>query len=161
MKAVGAICDANVLIDYYKADEDLIRELVRFWENVFVPDIVLHEVHQISLERAEGLGLEIVETPLRLPVVKSLSLPDRACLYFVIENGWTCIANDRKLRKECISRGCTPVWGLEMLLTLVSAARITPARARDAAIRIEADNPLITRATLAEFLHQLGDIKMG
>jgi hypothetical protein len=35
----AAICDANVLIDYIKVDEDLVRELVACWETVYVPDI--------------------------------------------------------------------------------------------------------------------------
>jgi len=160
MKVVVAICDANVLIDYCKADEDLIRELVGFWGIVTVPDIVLHEVLQLSLERAEALGLEIVETPLVLPEARSLSLPDRACLHFVLEKGWACIAKDRRLRNECARNGCPTVWGLEMLLKLVSAEMVTIDRARNAAIRIAADNPLINRATLADFLRQLGGIRM-
>jgi hypothetical protein len=96
--------------------------------------------------------------PTSLPEVKSLSLQDRACLHFVIKNGWTCIANDRRLRNECISRGHTAVWGLEMLLMMVSAGRITLSRAREAAIRIQNDNPLITKTTLREFLRQLDEI---
>ncbi len=160
-KVIGAICDANVLIDYVKADADLIKELVGFWGRVYVPDIVLLEVRQISPERAKSLGLEIMETPLSLPEVKSLSLQDRACLYFVIENGWTCIANDRQLRNECTRNSGKVIWGLEMLLKLVSAGMITKGRAREAGIKIKADNPLILEATLTEFLQQLDKVENG
>jgi rRNA-processing protein FCF1 len=137
-KVVGAICDANVLIDYARADADLNKALVGFWGRVYVPDIVLLEVRQISPERAESLGLEIIETPLALPETKSLSLQDRGCLHFVIDNGWTCIANDRLLRNECTRNGGKVIWGLEMLLKLVSAGRITKDPAREAGIRIRA-----------------------
>jgi hypothetical protein len=50
------------------------------------------------------------------------------------------------------------VWGLEMLLKLVSAGRIPSARARDAATHIKSDNPLITEVILADFLRQLDDL---
>ena len=36
-----AICDANVLIDYASVDEDVIREMITFWEKVYIPDSVL------------------------------------------------------------------------------------------------------------------------
>jgi rRNA-processing protein FCF1 len=157
-KVIGAICDANVLIDYAKADMTLLVELVGFWGRVYVPDIVLREVRQLPRERAEALGLIILETPLSLPEARSLSFQDRACLHFVIENGWTCIANDRRLRDECANRGRTTVWGLEMLLKLVSAGKIPSARARDAATHIRSDNPLITEVILADFLRQLDDL---
>ena len=36
-KKETAISDANILIDYASVDEDLIREIVIYWEKVFVP----------------------------------------------------------------------------------------------------------------------------
>lgn len=158
---VAAICDANVLIDYVKADEDLIRELVAFWGKVFVPDIVLFEVKQLPFARAEELGLTIIETPLTLPPGAGLSGPDRACLHYVLERGWTCLANDRHLRNECIKQSGRVVWGLEMLLILVSDRRITKARARDIAIKINEDNPVITKNVLDDFLEKLNEFKVG
>jgi hypothetical protein len=151
----AAICDANVLIDYVKADEHIFRELVAYWGTVFVPDIVLFEARQLSLTRADELGLTIIETPLALPPAPGLSKADRACLHYVLERGWTCIVNDRRLRSECIKQGGTVVWGLEMLLILASERRITKARARRIATRIKADNPLITGSIIDDFIDKL------
>lgn len=148
---VAAICDANVLIDYVKADEDVIRELVVYWGAVYVPDRVLIEVRQLSFQRAEELGLTIIETPLILPAGAGLSEQDRACLHYVLDRGWTCIANDRHLRSECGRQGGRVVWGLEMLLLLVTNHQITQARAQDIAKKINIDNPEITDKILEDF----------
>jgi hypothetical protein len=156
--SVAAICDANVLIDYVKADEDLIRELVVYWGAVYVPDRVLIEVRQLCFQRAEELGLTIIETPLILPAGAGLSEQDRACLHYVLDRGWTCIANDRHLRSECGRPGGRVVWGLEMLLLLVTNRQITQARARDIAKKINIDNPEITDKILADFLGKLAHL---
>lgn len=151
----AAICDANVLIDYVDADEDIITELVAFWGAVYVPDRVLNEVKNLSEERALELGLKIIETPLVLPSSSGLSGPDRACLHFVATEGWTCIANDRLLRRECVKQGGKVVWGLEMLLMLNFARRITKAHALDIAERISTVNPEITPQILSDFKAKL------
>lgn len=154
----AAVCDANVLIDFVAVDEDVIRELVKYWGAVYVPTRILHEVRELPMERAEGLGLTVIETPLMLPSAPGLSGPDRACLHFVLSEGWTCIANDRLLRKECKRQGGTVVWGLEMLLKLVSAGQITKARALGMAERIGALNPEITAKILDEFKEKLAAV---
>jgi hypothetical protein len=151
----AAICDANVLIDYAAADEDVIRELVKYWGTVYVPTRILHEVRKLPIERAKDLGLTVIETPLVLPSAPGLSGPDRACLHFVLSEGWTCIANDRLLRRECKRQGGKVVWGLEMLLKLVSAGQITNARALGIAERIGSINPEITAKILAAFKEKL------
>lgn len=151
----AAICDANVLIDYVKADTEMLSRLASYWEQVFVPDLVLSEVRQLSAERAKSLGLTIIETPLALPQVAGLSLADRACLHFVTEQGWTCIANDRHLRNECRKCGADVVWGLEMLLLLVDSGRLTKSHANRVATKIHGDNPQITREILDDFLIEL------
>jgi len=155
----AAICDANVLIDYVAVDEDVIRELIKYWGTVYVPTRILHEVRKLPLERAKDLGLTVIETPLTLPSAPGLSGPDRACLHFVISEGWTCIANDTLLRRECKRQGGTVVWGLEMLLKLVSVEQITSARALGVAERIGAINPEITEAILLNFKEKL--VKFG
>lgn len=154
----AAICDANVLIDYVDADEDVIRELVKYWGTVYVPTRILYEVKKLPINRAEGLGLTVIETPLDLPASPGLSGPDRACLHFVITEGWTCIANDKLLRRECQRQGGKVVWGLAMLLKLVSAGQITKARAKGIAERIGVFNPEITGKLIAEFVDKLAGL---
>jgi hypothetical protein len=157
----AAICDANVLIDYADADEDVIRELVKYWGTVYVPTRILHEVKKWPTERAEELGLTVIETPLTLPSVPGLSGPDRACLHFVISEGWTCIANDTLLRRECKRQGGKVVWGLEMLLKLTSAGQITNARALGIAEKIGEVNPEITDKITVEFKGKLTNLRKG
>lgn len=155
----AAICDANVLIDYVAADEDVVRELVKYWGTVYVPTRILYEVRNLPTERAEELGLTVIETPLTLPSAPGLSSPDRACLYFVVSEGWTCIANDTLLRRECKRQGGKVVWGLEMLLKLVSEGQITSARALGITERIGSINPEITETILLDFKEKL--VKLG
>ena len=150
-----AVCDANVLIDYLGVDEDLVRELVRYWEVVYVPDVVLNEVRSTSRKRAEELGLQVLSTPLELPESRRLSYPDRACLHFVTQNRWTCIVNDVRLRKECQIQGVTVIWGLEMLVLMVESGQLTVERARGCALKIYEINPSITKAILDEFQARL------
>lgn len=60
------ICDANVLIDFVEADEDIIHELTLFCKKVYVPTRVLFEVKKLTPDRAETLELVIIESPLEL-----------------------------------------------------------------------------------------------
>jgi rRNA-processing protein FCF1 len=151
----AAICDANVLIDYVKADAEMLSKLASYWEQVFVPDVVLSEVRQLNAQRAKTLGLTVIETPLTLPPAAGLSLADRACLHFATERGWTCIANDRHLRNECRKCGVEVVWGLEMLLLLVDSGRLTKSQAQRVATKIHDDNSQITKTILDDFLVEL------
>ena len=138
----AAICDANVLIDFVKADDGVLAMLAGCWEQVFVPDVVLSEVQQLSSARAGSLGLTIIQTPLDLPKAPGLSYQDRACLHFAVSEGWVCIANDRRLRTECQRCGVETVWGLETLLLLVRSGALAESRARRVATKIHADNAL-------------------
>lgn len=152
----AAICDANVLIDFIKADESVLAMLAGYWEGVFVPDVILSEVRQLSSNRASSLGLTVIETPLDLPDIPGLSYQDRACLHIAMKEGWVCIANDRSLRNECRRRGVETVWGLEMLLLLVDSGVLAEPRARRVATRIHSDNSQITQKVLDDFLGELG-----
>ena len=103
--AVIAICDANILIDYSKSDISIISKIAEYYEQVCVPDIILQEVGVISEQEAGALGITIVETPLELEEIPSLSYQDRTCLYYVKKNKWTCLTNDKALRRNCIAAG--------------------------------------------------------
>ena len=153
--AVIAICDANILIDYSKADISIIKKIAEYYEEVCIPDIILQEVGIISEEHAKALGITIVETPLELEEIPALSFPDRTCLYYVKKNKWECLTNDKALRKNCIAAGGTVVWGLEMLLKLVTAGLITVTYAEKIAKKINQVNPEISNKILQDFLNKL------
>ncbi|MCR4900911.1 MAG: hypothetical protein K5907_08860 [Treponema sp.] len=153
--AVVAICDANILIDYSKSDISIIKKISEYYEQVCVPDIILQEVGVISDEEAKDLGITIVETPLELEEVPSLSFQDRTCLYYVKHNKWECLTNDVALRKHCEASGGTVVWGLQMLLKLVESDLITVSYAEKIARKIHQVNPEITDIILQNFLDKL------
>ena len=153
--AVIAICDANILIDYSKSDISIIKKIAEYYEEVCVPDIILKEVGIISDEQAKSLGITIVETPLELEEVSSLSFQDRTCLYYVKQNKWECLTNDVALRKHCEAAGGTVVWGLQMLLKLVEADLITVTYAEKIARKIHQINPEINDKILQDFLDKL------
>ncbi len=153
--AIIAICDANILIDFSKSDISVISRIAEYYEEVCVPDIILQEVGTISEETAKSLGITIVETPLELEEIPALSFQDRTCLYYVKKEGWTCLTNDRALRKQCEAVGGTVVWGLEMLLKLVEAKLITSTHAEKIARKIHHVNPEINEKILSNFLEKL------
>ena len=153
--AVIAICDANILIDYSKSDISIIKKISEYYEQVCVPDIILQEVGGIYDEEAKALGITIVETPLELEEIPSLSFQDRTCLYYVKHNKWECLTNDVALRKHCEAAGGTVVWGLQMLLKLVEADLITVTHAEKVARKINLVNREINDKLLQEFLDKL------
>ena len=152
----AAICDANVLIDFVKADEGVLAMLAGDWEQVFVPDVVLSEVQQLSATRAGSLGLTIIPTPLDLPKAPGLSYQDRACLHFAVSEGWVCIANDRRSAhrvSEVRRRNCVGTGDAFASRSLRSACRTTRKTRRD---EIHADNAQITKRVIEDFLRELG-----
>ena len=153
--AVVAICDANILIDYSKSDISVISKIAEYYGKVCVPDIILQEVRVISDEDAKKLGITIVETPFELEEVPSLSFQDRTCLYYVKKYKWTCLTNDKALRKHCQFAGGTVVWGLEILLKLVDAHLLTITQAEKIAKKINQVNPEINETILQDFFDKL------
>jgi rRNA-processing protein FCF1 len=154
-RGTHAICDANVLIDFVDSDDDIIREMSGYFTKVYVTDLVLNEVEQLTPARADQLGLVIIETPIPMPRHENLSIPDSSCYYYAIKEKWTLIGNDTKLRRECKKQNVSVIWGLEMLLRLVSDGRISPSRAKDIACDINQNNPEITGRILTDFMEKL------
>lgn len=153
--AVVAICDANILIDFSKSDISIIKKIAEYYGQVCVPDIILQEVGVISDEEVNKLGITIVETPLELEEVPSLSYQDRTCLYYVKKYKWTCLTNDKALRKHCEAAGGTVVWGLQIILKLVESNLITVSHAEKIARKIDQVNPEINNKILEDFLAKL------
>ena len=156
--AVISICDANILIDFSKSDKQLIHYICEYYDEVYVPDVILFEVGVLSFDEAKKLGLKIVETPLELENIPGLSRQDRTCLYYVKKNKWTCLTNDTILRKHCLEAGSNVVWGLELILLLVKDSLITKAYAEKIARIIHNENIEINDKILTSFLNKLKSI---
>lgn len=117
------LCDANVLIDYMNASPALLFRLSEFYGGLYVPDVVFAEVGCIRDAEPAEYGIELLETPFEaLETVAGLSLQDCCCLFYA-QNGFCCVTNDVKLRKTCMLRDCTVIWGLELWWSIIDLVR--------------------------------------
>jgi len=161
------IVDACVLIDFAKTDPSLLRLIVAHVGPIHVPFQVLAEVKQLDASTATSLGLRIVDPDLdtaarAAALGGALSFEDRLCLLMAKASGWTCVSNDRRLRRTCEDEGVPTLWGLELLLRLVSAGGLPKDQAEEAALAIHCSNPrYVTKKILLLFEQKLGKIRNG
>ena len=155
--------DANVLIDLYDADSSIFRVVSDSVGPVHVVLPVFEEVGQIDEAEAEALGLTLVEPDLAhfaaaAELSRRLSEEDRICLVVAREEGWTCVTNDRALRRECDAARVEVIWGLELLALTVEAGACRRPAAAALARAIAENNPThITAAVLERFLRRIGE----
>lgn len=165
MKATFLIVDACVLIDFVKTDQSLLRLVVDHVGPIHVPSLVLAEVKQLDLSTATSLGLLITDPDLDTAAQAaalggSLSFEDRLCLIMAKASGWTCVSNDGRLRRTCDREGVPTLWGLELLLRLVSAGGLPKEQAEEAAMTIHRSNPrYVSKKVLQGFTQKLGKIR--
>jgi hypothetical protein len=141
------IMDACVLIDFIHGDPKLFKLISSHIGPIFVATPVVEEVDSIhSIEELESLGLIPFE-----PDIDDLfsadamsgqtSFQDNLCFLIAKRQGFTCISNDKVLRKKCIDSNISVVWGLELLLWLRKANGITSMEAIRIAREIQKTNP--------------------
>jgi hypothetical protein len=151
------LLDANVVIDYAIADLGVLGLVARHIGRVYVVRSILEEVDQIQEGDCERLGIEIVEPSLEQLVAAGaaqrdrLSFTDRLSLIIAHDSGWTCVTNDRALRKACSQLHVPVKWGLELMLALVRAGEFEADAALAVARAIHEDN---TRHLTAEILER-------
>lgn len=132
------LLDADVLIDYASTDPTILALVARRIGHLHVVRSVLREVSQITESECVQFGIEIVEPSLAQLLEAGaarpgrLSFNDRLCLNIARDSGWTCVTNDRALRKACGERRVPVWWGLELLLALVREDELD----RDAAMGV-------------------------
>ncbi len=151
------LVDANVLIDYVKTDVAVLGLAASHLGQVCVLSTVVAETDGLSEAQCRQLGMQ-VHSPSLLQVMAaggergSLSLEDRLCLAVAEEQGWTCLTNDGALRRACARSRVPVMWGLELMVELVQAGRLSAAEAVIVAEAIHRSNPLhITAAIVAQF----------
>lgn len=140
------IVDANVLIDYLGSDPGVLSLASRYLGTVFVATPLLREVSGLSQAKARRLELSLVEPTLPQLLEAAgrrgpLSFEDRLCLILARDAGWTCVTNDRRLRRECTESGVEVLWGLELMLRLVARDRLDPQEALEVVMSIHEANP--------------------
>ncbi len=162
MSAVGfLLVDANVLVDYQSADLEILSLVSQHIGPVYIVSTVLAEVDGLDEWECERLGLHVVEPTLAQATEAAspngrLSFQDRTCVVVCRDNGWTCVSNDKALRRACGGVGVAVRWGLELMLDLVEVGHLPVATAAEAAERMHGANPVFLNATiLAAFREKL------
>lgn len=158
---VVLISDADVLIDYAGADMEVLEIIATSLWQLHVAMPILREVRALSVERAMQIGIIICEPTLEEITEAaarggSLSEPDRLCLVIARKRGWPCLTNDLLLRQSCRKAGVRLVWGLEAMVLLYKAGRLSRAKAVRTAEAIHKTNPHhIHQVILDRFLKHL------
>lgn len=154
----GLLLDASVLIDYAKADVSILELVARHVAPVRIALPLLDEVDQFTRSDCERLGILIEEPSLDQLLQAAaqrggpLSFQDRLCIIVAHASGWTCVSNDKSLRRECDRIGVPVLWGLELMVQLVDRGQLTPKQASKTAQAIGSANPrYITKGVLTRF----------
>jgi len=119
---------------------------------------VIDEVNEIDHENELlTLGLIIIEPEIEDAYAAAgrsgpLSFEDWLCLLTAKRNGFTCVTNDRNLRKLCRQEGVSLLWGLELLAELHKVGGIPATEAETIAQAIRRSNPRhITEKIVSRF----------
>jgi predicted nucleic acid-binding protein len=153
--------DACVLIDFATSDVSVLTLVSAHVGQVHVPSPVFDEVEQIDDTLASSLGLKLIEPTLEMLVEAGaargrLSFQDRICVLVAKAGGFTCVSNDRSLRATCTAEGVPVLWGLELLVELVSARALPAESAREVATQIMTANKRMDAALFDRFLEHIG-----
>lgn len=157
------LMDANVLIDFCDSDRTIIPLISKHIGRVHVPlPILVEEVEQFN--DLDWTELEIAGVEPSLEVVTQaarrragLSFHDHLCLLLARDNGWTCVTNDGRLRRECAAESIATLWGLEVVALLVEESVLAVSAAEAIGEAIQAANPkFITMQILHRFLKRIG-----
>ena len=152
------ICDANILIDFAKANKNIIGLVTEHLYDVWVPLSVWGEVENLSNRDAKELGLIITEPSLAQTYEAAnmygggLSDEDHICFIMARDEKAICATNEKPLRKKCTDNNIEVLWGLEMMRELCDKEKISFDVAEKTARKIASHNPTITEAIVVRFL---------
>lgn len=159
------LLDSNVLSDYMRVSDQVLRQTVRTVGQIYVPSTIVDECRDIDYSDCERLGLIVVEPTFGQVAEASvrrggLSFQDKICFLICKEEGFVCVTNDKSLQKACKKAGVSTLWGLQLLLELAKTGEMPTAEARSIAQEIQKSNPgFISQKILGEFMEKLGNIK--
>lgn len=152
------ILDADVLIDYVGSELRVLSLTARHVGPVHVARALAQEVEGLTESRCVRIGLQVVDPTLdQLSEAgehrAGLSFQDRLCLILARDHEWICVTNDKRLRRECGRIGISVLWGLQLMVELVSLEEMSAADAIAVARKIQTGNPYhITPAIVARFV---------
>lgn len=159
------IVDANVLIDYSESDLRMLSLLSDNVGRVHIARSTFEKVKQLTTAVVKKHHLTIVTPDLDTAIRASqergaLAYDDRETLLLAKLNGWTCITNDKRLRRECKSEEVNCLWGLEPMKALVEHRLVSRSAAIAVARKIQTLNPgYITEDIVSRFKEQIRSIQ--
>ena len=156
------IMDACVLIDFIKADRSVLELIVKHIGPVHMISPVIDEINEIdNEEELVDLGLIIVEPELEDAFAAAstsgpTSFQDHLCFLTAKRYGFTCVTNDKNLRKLCEKEKVPLLWGLQLLIELHQSGGIPAQDAIEIAHQIHKTNPKhITAKILERFIENI------
>ena len=89
-----------------------------------------------------------------------LSFQDNLCFLMAKQNGWTCVTNDKPLRRKCETERVPLFWGIELICILVESGGLPLKQATEIILEIKKLNPkYITDSIVENAFKRLGIIK--
>jgi len=152
------ICDANILIDYAKANKKIIALVTEHLYEIWVPLPVWEEVNDLSRDDAEVLGINVIEPSLAQTYEAAnmygggLSDEDHLCFVMVRDEKAICATNEKSLRKKCKDNDIEVLWGLQMMIQLCDKGKLTIKLAERVARKIAQENITITKEIITRFI---------
>lgn len=141
------IMDACVLIDFIKTQRAVLELVANYIGPLYVTSPMTDEINEIDDENElVALGLIIIEPEIEDAYTAGgrsgpLSFEDWLCLLTAKRHGFTCVTNDKNLRKRCRQEGVSLLWGLELLAELHKVGGIPATEAERLAHAIQRSNP--------------------
>lgn len=154
------ILDACVVIDYAETDLSVLAAISTHVAPIALARPVLNEVEQLDEGAAADLGMTVVDVELELASKAAqgprvLSFEDRVCLLLAKREDWTCVTNDRRLRRACAEESVRVMWGLEMMLRGVAVGVLSPNETIQIAEAMHHANPrYVTQKVVAKFTQE-------
>ena len=158
------LADADVLIDYRQSDLSVLGLVGEHVGPLKVISAVLDEVRGVSAADCGQLGIEVIEVEtrrmIRAAAVESrVSFNDRLCFLTCLEESWTCVTNDRALRRLCTRHDVKIRFGLDLMIDLVAGGALSRKRAVAVAHRIQASNPAhINERVISRYMSKLDQL---
>jgi len=138
--------DANILIDFCECDKTIVKLICHNIGQIYLATPVLDEINEINEDDCREMGIILVEPELELAMLAAgekgpLSFQDNLCLLMAKQNGWTCVTNDKPLRRKCESEGVPLFWGIELICILVESGGFPADQAKEIILEIQKLNP--------------------
>ena len=154
------VCDANILIDYFDNNKNVLRSTTEHCYDIYVPYPVFDEVEQMKESDAGKLGIRLIEPTFEQLLEAandegSLSSEDRLCFIIARDNGWICATNEKSLRNKCKRESVETIRGLKIMLELHALRKLSKQEAIDTAKKIKESNSRITEGVIQDFCNEL------